>query len=109
MLSFSYAWLHSPFEWTHPSWLAMVSTPVAFKLHGLKLACTKILVLGLYISQRKMSTSMWWCEKSLSLYRISKEQNHYLLAYSSLFELSERNFLAKTLYIKSGIGLYAFK
>lgn len=52
-----------------------------------------------------MSTSVWWCEKSLSLYRISEDKNHYLLAYSSLFELSEKNFLAETLYIKSGIGL----
>lgn len=34
-----------------------------------------------------------------------EDQDHYVLAYSSLFELSEKNFLAMPLYIKGGIGL----
>lgn len=42
---------HSPFEWTHPSWLIQDPRPLPFKPHWLKLAGTKILVPDLCSSQ----------------------------------------------------------
>lgn len=59
---------------------------LSFKPHWLKLAGTKILVPDLHISQ----VTMGWLSQGKCL-------PHYVLSYSSLFELSERNFLALAL------------